>query len=337
MAAQGGDEGAGWHVQKHPLPLFHIPADPQHTNEPNPPLASEQPDLRVLQCSIFILQWLYAVLDRGVIIVNSAKGAQVRGLIWLEQKTSGNLVIACGTIPLDGKNSIHPVMVLLQTCLLRPAPGVSMSGRIVAVATGYARLSMGKTGRMPGWVRGAAPNGCWARRDPVLQGDPAIVRGTGGGVPFIAGALVCWSLWACVPVHLSRGVFSSLSWCRNGQKPDGEPLLSACGSWHSHKEWQRGSDVSWAMPAAESFAFHPFFSRVPVYTRINTQTPLPFAAREPPSCRAATASAVPSSPLSFALSCFDLLGVFLLFAIAHESLGKSKQFISHVYYLLDGQ
>lgn len=86
-AAQGGDEGAGCHVQKHPLPLLPVPADPQHTNEPNPPLASEQPDLRVLQCSIFILQCLYAVLDHGVIIVNSAKGAQACGLAWPEQKT----------------------------------------------------------------------------------------------------------------------------------------------------------------------------------------------------------------------------------------------------------
>lgn len=72
-AAQGGDEGAGCHVQMHPLPLLRVPTDSHHTNQPSPTLASEQPDLRVLQCSIFILQCLYAVLDDCVITVNSAK------------------------------------------------------------------------------------------------------------------------------------------------------------------------------------------------------------------------------------------------------------------------
>lgn len=58
----------------------------------------------MLQCSIFILQGLYAVLDHCVITVNSAKGAQACRLIWLEQKTWSNPVIALGTIPLDGKD-----------------------------------------------------------------------------------------------------------------------------------------------------------------------------------------------------------------------------------------
>lgn len=48
--------------------------------------------------------------------------------------------------------------------------------------------------------------------------------------------------------------------------------------------------------------------------------------------------AVLSSKSSFVLSGFDFLGgIFLVFAIVHESLGKAKPFISCVDYLLDGQ
>lgn len=60
--------------------------------------------------SIFILQWLYVVLDYHVITVNSTKSSLPCRLIWPEQKTSGNSGIALGAIPLDGQSK-DPVMV----------------------------------------------------------------------------------------------------------------------------------------------------------------------------------------------------------------------------------
>lgn len=179
----------------------------------------------------------------------------------------------------------------------------------------------------------------WVQRDPPLQGDPVIARGTGDGFPVIAGAFICWSSWAYVPVYLSREVFSCCIGAVIDRNLTANRLLSACRSRHSHKEPRRG-DVSWVVSAADSFSFHPFFPS----PNLHQDKPTDFttvcskgSSLGPCSCRAAASLAVHFSTLSIAFSCFDLLGVFLLFAIAHENLGKSKQFISHVYYLLDGQ
>jgi len=147
---------------------------------------------------------------------NGARRAQAGGLIWPEQKALGHLALGLGMM--DGKSKDHAgSQVPQQASPLRSAPSLPVTGTTVAVARGYSQPTAGRTGL----CRAA---GCW------------------GGFPVIAGASLCWSSWAYLPVCLPREVFN----CCLGAVVDRNPMancpLSACRCWHRATEGrhQRG-------------------------------------------------------------------------------------------------
>lgn len=119
--------------------------------------------------------------------------------------------------------------------------------------------------------------------------------------------------------------------------PEGEPPVSACRRRHRHRVLQREVSAGSCLQQI-SFSFHPF-SPSPNLRQDNGTGFTPLRCKGTSRVRAPAERCLSScASLDTVLCpfCFDLLGS-LLFAISHASLGMSKQFIPHVYYLPDGQ
>lgn len=152
----------------------------------------------------------------------------------------------------------------------------------------------------------SASRGTRARRGAALRckGTQLQQGGTGDGFPVIAGALVCWSSWAYVPVYLSREVFN----CCIGAVTDRNPMANRLQTLALA---QRATEGRCQLQIAFLFTLFSPSPNLHQDKRTDFTTVCrKGSSRRLCSCRAAASLAVHFSTLSFALSRFDLLGFF---------------------------